>query len=132
MRFVVIHGAGSFGHFEAKAHNLVAGYCAPSALAASPPASAPSVSPLLGLAQTHAQVATLNLVLVNRLIALGLPAVGVSPLAYVSTDVGHASAEAVASLCGAVSSLLRSGLVPVVHGYVGIHSLPSLLLQPTT
>lgn len=86
--FIVVHGAGSFGHFEARAHRLSHG-------AASP----------LGVAATHAAVASLNAHVVHALIQRGVPAVGVAPL-LVPTKVRN----------DFVAALLDRGHLPVLHG----------------
>lgn len=86
--FIVVHGAGSFGHFEARAHRLSAGDATP-----------------LGVAATHAAVAALNAHVVHALVARGVPAVGVAPLvvpARTRTDF--------------VAALLDRGHLPVLHG----------------
>lgn len=86
--FIVVHGAGSFGHFEASLHKISSGS-----------ASA------LGVAATHAAVTRLNALVVDALIARGVPAVGVSPLlvpAKVRVDF--------------VAALLDRGHLPVLHG----------------
>lgn len=86
--FILMHGAGSFGHFEAHTHRIAEGDAAP-----------------LGVSATHAAVAALNAHVVHALIARGVPAVGVSPLlvpAKVRNDF--------------VAALLDRGHLPVLHG----------------
>lgn len=84
----MVHGAGSFGHFEARTYRLSQG-------AASP----------LGVATTHAAVANLNARVVHALIQRGVPAVGVAPL-LVPTRVRN----------DFVAALLDRGHLPVLHG----------------
>lgn len=85
---IVVHGAGSFGHFEAALHQVCGG-----------------AASALGVSATHAAVVKLNGMVVGGLIERGIPAVGVSPLlvpAKVRTDF--------------VTALLDRGHLPVLHG----------------
>lgn len=83
-----MHGAGSFGHFEAALHQVPNG-----------------AASALGISATHAAVVKLNGMVVDGLIERGIPAVGVSPLlvpAKVRTDF--------------IAALLDRGHLPVLHG----------------
>lgn len=60
---VVVHGAGSFGHFFAKQHGLARGVSPGDAAAT------------LGLARTRHSVATLNRAVVGALVEAGVAAV---------------------------------------------------------
>lgn len=86
--FILVHGAGSFGHFEARHHAVSAGDASP-----------------IGMSATHAAVVKLNGLVVDALLKRGVPAVGVSPLlvpAKVRNDF--------------VAALLDRGHLPVLHG----------------
>lgn len=85
---IVVHGAGSFGHFEA-AHYEIQGGRASS----------------LGMSATHMAVTKLNGLVVEALIERGVPAVGVSPLLV----PGKVRVDFVATL-------LDRGHLPVLHG----------------
>lgn len=85
---ILIHGAGSFGHYEAATHKLSSGSCPP-----------------IGVSDTHIAVRQLNVHVVAALVAKGVPAIGVSPLLV----TGKTRAEFVASL-------LDRGHLPVLHG----------------
>ena len=61
---VVVHGAGSFGHFEAKQYGISKGTA--------------HSDHQLGFALTRQAVTSLNTAVVSRLLAKGLPAVGAS------------------------------------------------------
>lgn len=86
--FIVVHGAGSFGHYEASHYAVSHGGASP-----------------LGVSATHAAVISLNRAVVDALISRGVPAVGVSPLlvpAKIRNDF--------------VAALLDRGHLPVLHG----------------
>lgn len=85
---IVVHGAGSFGHFEASRHNVSAG-----------------AASALGISETHAAVTKLNGLVVDGLVERGVAAVGVSPLQV----PGRVRTEFVAAL-------LDRGHLPVLHG----------------
>lgn len=86
--FIVVHGAGSFGHMEATHYRIRSG-----------DASA------LAMSATHAAVSQLNAAVVAALIQRGVPAVGVSPL-LVPTRMRNEF----------VATLLDRAHVPVLHG----------------
>jgi len=97
---VVVHGGGSFGHPIAREHRLAEGFT--------------SEKQLFGFAQTHAAMVELNREVVGALLAQGLPAVPVEPLACVITSGGRiARAE-----LGPVRRMLQIGLLPVLFGDV--------------
>lgn len=85
---IVVHGAGSFGHFEASKHNVSSG-----------------AASAFGVSETHAAVTRLNGLVVDGLIAREVAAVGVSPLQV----PGRVRTEFVAAL-------LDRGHLPVLHG----------------
>lgn len=64
--FVVVHGAGSFGHFEASQYGITK-------------PNTPQQTLLEGFAKTRRSVTRLNHLVVSALIDAGIPAVGVSP-----------------------------------------------------
>ena len=86
--FIVVHGAGSFGHFEAREHTVSTGEATP-----------------LGVSATHAAVTRLNAFVVDALVALGVPAIGVAPL-LVPTRVRN----------DFIAALLDRGHLPILHG----------------
>lgn len=85
---ILVHGAGSFGHFEAAHYDIQGGN-----------ASA------LGMSATHMVVCKLNALVVDALIGRGVPAVGVSALLV----PGRMRVDFVATL-------LDRGHLPVLHG----------------
>ncbi|PXF43903.1 Isopentenyl phosphate kinase [Gracilariopsis chorda] len=86
--FILVHGAGSFGHMEATHYQIRNGKATPLAMSA-----------------THAAVTQLNSTIVTALIQRGVPAVGVSPL-LVPTRVRNEF----------VATLLDRAHIPVLHG----------------
>ncbi len=96
---VLVHGAGSCGHPQARRHRLDRGI---------PPGD------LAGIAETHAAVARLNGEVVEALRSAGREAVGIHPL-------GHCIAEGGRLLdpdWRPVGLLTAIGVTPVLHGDV--------------
>ena len=81
-RCVVIHGAGSFGHFQAREHNLKAGggYSNGVAIEAT----------RMGLSACRLSLARLNTALLGELCRMGVPAVTIDLFPCVETDGGKA------------------------------------------
>jgi isopentenyl phosphate kinase len=111
LRLVVIHGAGSFGHSEAKRFGLKTG--------GGPGHQQPA---RLGVAMTKASVRRLNCEVCDAMVRAGLPGVGISPSdCGVLTDhfgqaiAGHGSAE---RMLAQVRNALAEGCIPVLHGDV--------------
>jgi isopentenyl phosphate kinase len=96
---LVIHGAGSCGHPEAKRYHLDKG------------ASAGNTE---GIFVTHRAVCSLNDAVVAALREEGVAAVGVHPLHAGIADNGRL----VGFECRHLEKMLRLGMVPVIHGDV--------------
>jgi isopentenyl phosphate kinase len=96
---LVIHGAGSCGHPEAKRYHLDRG------------ASAGTTE---GIFVTHRAVSSLNDAVVSALRDEGVPALGVHPLHTGIADKGRL----VGFECRHLETMLRLGMVPVIHGDV--------------
>ena len=100
---VVVHGAGSFGHFEAKQYGISKGTS--------------HSDHQLGFALTRQAVTSLNTTLVSRLLANGLPAVGVSSFPqWSSASAGVMDPAVAAEFAQQVRACLDAGLLPVLHG----------------
>mmetsp|Transcript_45875 Transcript_45875/g.92579 ORF Transcript_45875/g.92579 Transcript_45875/m.92579 type:complete len:303 (+) Transcript_45875:68-976(+) len=99
IQLAVLHGAGSFGHFQAKKFLISKGDSHPQWA--------------LGFADTRRAVTTLNLEVVSRLVRASVPAVGLSPFPTSATasKLLHAPGT-----MDQVKATLDAGLVPVVHG----------------
>jgi isopentenyl phosphate kinase len=96
---VVIHGAGSCGHPEAKRYHLDKGAKA---------------GETAGIFVTHRAVSSLNDAVVLALREKGVAAVGVHPLHTGIADKGRL----VGFECRHLETMLRLGMVPVIHGDV--------------
>ena len=96
---VIIHGAGSCGHPEAKRYNLDKGA---------------SCGNTEGIFVTHRAVSGLNDTVVAALRKAGVPALGVHPLHTGIADNGRL----VGFECRHLEQMLALGMVPVIHGDV--------------
>jgi isopentenyl phosphate kinase len=119
--FIVIHGAGSFGHQSAKEFGLKGQMHAPQPVAN----RTGSVEQeelhrrhiMQGVAQTRLSVQTLNRHVVSTFIEHGMNAVSISPCFSVPSMQAHGGDETTINfLSTLVQSTLQAGLVPVLHG----------------
>jgi isopentenyl phosphate kinase len=100
----VLHGAGSFGHFQAREHAVSKGVAHPS-------------FSWRGFALTRASVSTLNGHVVDALLSAGVVAVGVHPFPTFETrGKGHVPPSSLKAGLARVRAVLQSGLMPVLHG----------------
>ena len=115
--FVVIHGAGSFGHHTAKQYELEGKSSAPPTSDAIYDDSYQNRQ-MLGLAETRLSVRTLNHHVVSSFIKHGIHAVGISPCFGVPGMQAHGagSEESLLALQQLIYSTLQAGLIPVLHG----------------
>ncbi|PIN07752.1 Isopentenyl phosphate kinase [Handroanthus impetiginosus] len=99
-KFIVVHGAGSFGHFQASKSGVHKGGL-----------SKPLVKS--GFVATRISVTSLNLEIVRALAKEGIPSIGMSPF-----SCGWSTCErniAVADI-STVFKAIDTGFVPVLHG----------------
>ncbi len=96
---LIIHGAGSCGHPEAKRFRLAEGL---------------DGSNLSGVFATHRSVRRLNDAVVEALRENGVEAIGISPIASAVADNGRIRSFASDPL----DAMLRKNMVPVLHGDV--------------
>ncbi|CAN0923580.1 Isopentenyl phosphate kinase [Linum grandiflorum] len=98
--FVVVHGAGSFGHFQASKSGVHRGGLEKPVVKA-------------GFVATRISVTTLNLEIVRALAAAGIPSVGMSPFScgWSTSERNLTSAD-----LSMVAKAIDSGFVPVLHG----------------
>ena len=102
-KLVLVHGAGSFGHFQAKEYDLKHG--------------GRSADWRSGFAMTRDSVTRLNRHVVSSLVAAGLPAVSTSLFPTAVTRNGALVGDGGgAHLVQSVAATLQAGLVPVLHG----------------
>ncbi|XP_058772518.1 isopentenyl phosphate kinase-like [Vicia villosa] len=99
-RFIVVHGAGSFGHFQASKSGVHKGNLD---------------KPLVkgGFVATRISVTTLNLEIVRALAREGIPSVGMSPFScgWITGERHISSAD-----LSPVARAIDSGFTPVLHG----------------
>ena len=100
LQLVVGHGGGSFGHVAAARHNTRQGVQSPEEWAS--------------FAEVHAAMARLNRLVVEALLAAGVPALSLQPSALASCEDGRIASFHVAP----VQKALAAGLVPLVYGDV--------------
>ncbi|XP_010477836.1 PREDICTED: uncharacterized protein LOC104756878 [Camelina sativa] len=99
-KFVVVHGAGSFGHFQASRSGVHKGGLEKPIVKA-------------GFVATRISVTNLNLEIVRALAREGIPTIGMSPFAcgWSTSKRDVASAD-----LSVVAKTIDSGFVPVLHG----------------
>jgi len=106
----IVHGAGSFGHKQAREFGVSKG-------AEGVGASTLPERLLEGFAKTRLSVTTLNKYVISALVSRGMPAVTISPCPFVGTTSKKLSGSRLpSSTTQGVFGLLDRGLVPVVHG----------------
>jgi isopentenyl phosphate kinase len=137
--FIIVHGAGSFGHHTAKEFGLKGISSFPSG--AKTPNSDYVVSPensiesdidtrqkLLGLGRTRISVQKLNQIIVNEFLENNIPAVGISPCFGIvqETSVGFGDRNFLSPeqqqdyMQLIVQSTINAGLIPILHGDAGL------------
>jgi isopentenyl phosphate kinase len=98
-RLVLIHGAGSFGHHQAREYGLKAGL---------------NEQSIRGIMPTHNAVRSLSDMIINELYASGVYAAPVHPLSSCTLNGGR-----IERMCmDVIDRMLASGIVPVLHGDV--------------
>lgn len=101
---ILIHGAGSFGHMSAARTGLVAGGNL-----------LPSTSHLPNaIADNRRSVTRLNHMVVDELINMGIPAVGVSPFPHWVCS----NRKVITVAIDQVQAVVDAGMLPVLHGDV--------------
>ncbi|GAB4840072.1 hypothetical protein Ancab_020781 [Ancistrocladus abbreviatus] len=98
--FIVVHGAGSFGHFQASKSGVHNGGL-----------NQPLVK--AGFVATRISVTSLNLEIVRALARAGIPSIAMSPFScgWLTSKRNFASAD-----ISAVVKAINSGFIPVLHG----------------
>ncbi|XP_075470082.1 uncharacterized protein LOC142502680 isoform X1 [Ascaphus truei] len=103
LRCVLVHGAGSFGHFHAKEFRVAEGSAGSTGV---------SDTLRLGLCATRLSVTKLNQQVTEQLVAERVPAIGISLFGSWSTASGEVTRAGVSP----VREALDAGYVPVLHG----------------
>ncbi len=99
MPLVIVHGAGSFGHPQAKAYHVQEGVTRENRK---------------GIFETHQAVGELNTTVVASLRSKGIEALPIHPLHGCEADDGIL----VSQIFGHMDRMISLGLVPVIHGDV--------------
>ncbi|CDS08852.1 hypothetical protein LRAMOSA10213 [Lichtheimia ramosa] len=127
---ILIHGAGSFGHPQARQYNLKEGW---NSGLSTPPLTAADAQVVdddddkvptstrkhqkAGFAHTRKCLLQLHLQLLGRLQQRGLPVLSLSPFDHVETDGGdRSSTMCFQSLAQRADQLLKLGFIPLLHG----------------
>jgi isopentenyl phosphate kinase len=114
---ILIHGAGSFGHFQAKQYSVSSGARYDTGRPTSPDER---ISSFLreGFSKTRLSVTKLNHHIITTMIQKGIPCVGVSPFPTISTHNRELQDKGLIGLGfhKAVGDVLDLGLVPILHG----------------
>jgi isopentenyl phosphate kinase len=136
---ILVHGAGSFGHFQAKKYSVNSGLCLDDN---SYRANCFDATRQKGFALTRLSVQKLNMMVATTLLQHNLPASCVSPCNFSSLTpapepaaVANADEKVDDRLCNNsdtsfdpqcnlgrhVESLLKAGIIPCIHGDVILH-----------
>ncbi|XP_033127248.1 isopentenyl phosphate kinase-like [Anneissia japonica] len=99
---IIVHGAGSFGHFQAKEYGVAKGWNG----------QADIDLVRKGFAITRVSVLKLNQLIVEELVNHGLPAVSYSCIGSWQTD----NRKVLKSDVDSISSLIEAGFIPVING----------------
>ncbi|XP_044184465.1 isopentenyl phosphate kinase-like isoform X1 [Acropora millepora] len=97
---IVVHGAGSFGHFQAHEYALTNGF------------SEDLQNSRIGFAKTRQSVTKLQQMVIESFISNGIPAVGISPCGSWMTTEGVVTRSAIHPIVQCVAA----GFVPILHG----------------
>jgi isopentenyl phosphate kinase len=100
LRLILGHGSGSFGHTYAARYSIQRGL--------------PPSADWMGFALTAAAALRLNRIVVDELLAAGVPALALQPSATLRSTGGELTAWDTAT----IGRALDQGLVPVIHGDV--------------
>lgn len=123
VRMAIIHGAGSFGHQQARKYGVSKG-------TGDEAPTYPLCERLLtGAAETRLSVTTLNKYVVTALLREDVPAITISPCPFVGTEKKKLTGGRLPddTATGTVE-LLKRGLVPVVHGDVVLDQAQGLAI----
>jgi isopentenyl phosphate kinase len=120
--FIVVHGAGSFGHHTAKEYGLSGKTQPPYSNGEEHYDKDTQRQLMLGLGRTRLSVQRLNQAVISAFLDQGLPAVSISPCFGVPGLEAHGGHErARQKLRDVVERTVRAGLLPVLHGDAGLY-----------
>ncbi|ESP01168.1 hypothetical protein LOTGIDRAFT_238298 [Lottia gigantea] len=102
---VIVHGAGSFGHHQAKEYHVSSGYSHLSTKFETDKIK-------LGFSLTRQSVLKLNASVIENLLKEGIPAISLSPFLSWKTDNRIVQEDG----CEMIHAVLNQGYMPVLHG----------------
>ncbi|KAG1046027.1 hypothetical protein G6F43_011190 [Rhizopus delemar] len=106
-QLILVHGAGSFGHPQAKKYQLKEGWRT----------SQPGADYLKGFSHIRACLQQLNTTIITQLEQRGVPVLNITPLDYLHARHGQDTpTERFEALVERTSQYLQLGFVPVLHG----------------
>jgi isopentenyl phosphate kinase len=115
--YILVHGAGSFGHHSAKEYGLQGQTKAPPLLSSSRNDCLDHRNLMEGVAKTRFSVQKLNQAIISAFLEHGVPAVGISPCFSVPGMQAHGGDNtAKNSLVEVVRKTVQAGLIPILHG----------------
>lgn len=123
LSFVVVHGAGSFGHHTAKRYGLM-GRTQPPQLNQEDNSSDNEAFHrlMLGVGRTRLSVTKLNHAVVSAILDQNLPAAGISPCFSVpGMQVHGGDNDARENLRTVVKCCIDAGVIPILHGDAGLY-----------
>lgn len=117
LSYIIVHGAGSFGHHTAKEFGIKSETAPPDS--AKQDRTAANAVVMGGLARTRHSVKALNHYIVESLLNSGVSAVGISPCFGIAGVQSHRGLDQ--NFIDVVNATLRAGLIPVLHGDACLH-----------
>lgn len=110
-QLVLVHGAGSFGHPQAKKYNLKAGW------SSSSKDCKPDANFIKGYTHIRSCLQELSLAIISRLESRNVPVIAMSPIDYVQThNCEETNTSDFSYMSSRVKIYLDLGFVPVLHG----------------
>jgi isopentenyl phosphate kinase len=112
-QLVLVHGAGSFGHPQAKKYNLKQGWASVT-LSSS---SRPQDNFIKGYSHIRACLQNLSHAITSRLESRNVPVLAMSPIDFIeTTNCEETTTKEFQSMASRVEKYLGLGFVPVLHG----------------
>eukprot|EP01084_Bolivina_argentea_P315025 545710_1 len=99
---ILVHGAGSYGHFEAKKYKLMNGLY--------------KSDSIKGMVLCRKTVNILHQFLVNKLIEYELPIISVSPNNIIQSNDGIISRKQFKPFIAHINRIIKYGMIPLIHG----------------
>jgi isopentenyl phosphate kinase len=141
-RYVIVHGAGSFGHHTANAYGLRGKTDPPPIDVGDTHVHSDSTSAtikndieshrstlLLGLSRTRHSVQKLNQIIAGAFLEQDIPAITISPCFGVKNMQAHGGNKlAQQTLQDVVQSAVDAGLIPILHGDAGLYGLHGVVI----